>query len=313
MAWLSERPKAVPTQSESPALRRYLARFEPHYLVLLAPLLLFVLAISIYPLAFSFFISFFKYRLTDPNQVKTFLWFGNYLNAVQDKQVLGALNTTLIFVAGTVISEIVVGLGLALLLSAETRLMQMVRSFLLLPMAIPPLVVGLVWKSLYNVDFGVIPYYLKQMGLNMGRGPLGEISWAMPAVILVDLWQWSPLLMVIFLAGLKSLPREPYEAALVDGASRWQSFWYITLPLLKPTLLVGLLLRTMQSFKVFDVIYATTGGGPGSTTTVLNFHIFTVGMTFFDMGYAAALANILLAVVAILSIFYIRVLERQRL
>ncbi|MBE7471720.1 MAG: sugar ABC transporter permease [Anaerolineae bacterium] len=294
-------------------MRRYLARFEPHYLVLLAPLLLFVLAISIYPLAFSFFISFFKYRLTDPNQVKTFLWFGNYLNAVQDKQVLGALNTTLIFVAGTVISEIVVGLGLALLLSAETRLMQIVRSFLLLPMAIPPLVVGLVWKSLYNVDFGVIPYYLKQMGLNMGRGPLGEISWAMPAVILVDLWQWSPLLMVIFLAGLKSLPREPYEAALVDGASRWQSFWYITLPLLKPTLLVGLLLRTMQSFKVFDVIYATTGGGPGSTTTVLNFHIFTVGMTFFDMGYAAALANILLAVVAILSIFYIRVLERQRL
>jgi multiple sugar transport system permease protein len=313
VAWLSERPKTIPTQNASPALRRYLARLEPHYLLLLAPLLLFVLAISIYPLLFSFFISFFKYRLTDPNQVKTFLWFGNYLNAVQDKQVLGALNTTLIFVAGTVISEIVVGLALALLLSAETRLMQMVRSFLLLPMAIPPLVVGLVWKSLYNVDFGVIPYYFKQLGLDMGRGPLGEISWAMPAVILVDLWQWSPLLMVIFLAGLKSLPREPYEAALVDGASRWQSFWYITLPLLKPTLLVGLLLRTMQSFKVFDVIYATTGGGPGSATTVLNFHIFTVGMTFFDMGYAAALANILLLVVAILSIFYIRVLERQRL
>lgn len=313
MTWLSESPKAVQTKTASPGLRRYLARFEPHYLVLLAPLLIFVLAISIYPLLFSFFISFFKYRLTDPNQVKTFLWFGNYVNAIQDKQVLGALGTTLIFVAGTVTSEIVVGLGLALLLSAETRLMQTVRSFLLLPMAIPPLVVGLVWKSLYNVDFGVIPYYFKQVGLDMGRGPLGEINWAMPAVILVDLWQWSPLLMVIFLAGLKSLPREPYEAAVVDGASRWQSFWYITLPLLKPTLLVGLLLRTMQSFKVFDVIYATTGGGPGSATTVLNFHIFTVGMTFFDMGYAAALANILLIVVAILSIFYIRVLERQRL
>ncbi|NJN96626.1 MAG: sugar ABC transporter permease [Anaerolineales bacterium] len=313
MTWLSESPKAVPTKTAAPGLRRYLARFEPHYLALLAPLLIFVLAISIYPLLFSFFISFFKYRLTDPNQVKTFLWFGNYVNAIQDKQVLGALSTTLIFVAGTVISEIVVGLGLALLLSAETKLMQAVRSFLLLPMAIPPLVVGLVWKSLYNVDFGVIPYYFKQLGLDMGRGPLGEISWAMPAVILVDLWQWSPLLMVIFLAGLKSLPREPYEAALVDGANRWQNFWYITLPLLKPTLLVGLLLRTMQSFKVFDVIYATTGGGPGSATTVLNFHIFTVGMTFFDMGYAAALANILLIVVAILSIFYIRVLERQRL
>ncbi|MFN8455939.1 MAG: sugar ABC transporter permease [Anaerolineae bacterium] len=295
-----------------PSLRRYLT-VEPHYLLILAPLLIFVLVISLYPLAFSFFISFFKYRLTDPNQLRTFLGLDNYLNAFYDKQVSRALMTTLIFVIGSVTTEIVVGLALALLLSAETGLMRVIRSFLLMPMAIPPLVVGLVWRSLYNVDFGVLPYYLKLLGFNMGRGPLGEIAWAMPAVILVDLWQWSPLLMVIFLAGLKSLPTEPYEAAIVDGATRWQRFWYITLPLLKPTLLVGLLLRTMQSFKVFDIIYATTGGGPGSATTVLNYHIYTVGMTFFDMGYAAALANILLVVVAILSIMYIMVLERQTL
>jgi len=173
--------------------------------------------------------------------------------------------------------------------------------------------VGLVWKALYNADFGVIPFYMKAIGINVGRGPLAELKLAMPAVILVDLWQWTPLLMVIFLAGLKSLPTEPYEAAVVDGASRWQSFWFITLPLLKPTLLVALLLRTMQSFKVFDTIYATTAGGPGSATTVLNFHIYTVGMTFFDMGYAAALANILLVVIAVLSVIYIMVLERQQL
>lgn len=294
------------------SFRRYF-NIELHYLLILAPLLIFVVTIALYPLTFSFFISFFKYRLTDPNQLRTFLGLDNYLNAFYDKQVVRALTTTLIFVVGSVTTEIVVGLALALLLSAETKLMRVIRSFLLMPMAIPPLVVGLIWKSLYNVDFGVIPYYFKLLGINMGRGPLGEIAWAMPAVILVDLWQWSPLLMVIFLAGLKSLPSEPYEAAIVDGATRWQRFWYITLPLLKPTLLVGLLLRTMQSFKVFDIIYATTGGGPGSATTVLNYHIYTVGMTFFDMGYAAALANILLVVVAILSILYIMVLERQTL
>jgi multiple sugar transport system permease protein len=135
----------------------------------------------------------------------------------------------------------------------------------------------------------------------------------MPAVILVDFWQWTPLLMVVFLAGLKSLPRDPYEAAVVDGASRWQSFWLITLPLLKPTMLIALLLRTTQSFKVFDIIFATTAGGPGSATTVLNYHIFTVGMTFFDMGYAAALANILLVIVAVFSIAYVMVLERQQI
>ncbi len=296
----------------SSVLRR-LGPFETHYWVLLAPLLLFVAVIALYPLAFSFFISFFEYRLTDPSQQRTFVGLANYLNAFKDAQVVKSISNTLIFVAGTVTTEIAIGLGLALLLSAETRLMRFIRSFLLMPMALPPLVVGLIWKSLYNVDFGVIPYYLKSLGLDLGRGPLGEMATAMPAVILVDLWQWSPLLMVIFLAGLKSLPHEPYEAAVVDGATRWQRFWFITLPLLKPTFLVGLLLRTMQSFKVFDIIYATTAGGPGSATTVLNYHIYTVGMTFFHMGNAAALANILLVIVAILSILYVIVLERQQI
>ncbi len=293
------------------AIRRFKFR-ELNYLIMLSPLLIFVLAIAIYPLFFSFFISFFKYRLTDPNQTKIFLGLANYLAAFEDPQVVKSVSNTLIFVFGTVAVEMVVGLGLALLLASETNLIRTIRSSLLMPMAIPPLVVGLIWKSLYNADFGVIPYYLKLMGLDVGRGPLGEISTAMPAVILIDLWQWSPLLMIIFLAGLKSLPLEPFEAARVDGATRWQRFWYITLPMLKPTILIGLLLRTMQSFKVFDIIYATTAGGPGSATTVLNYHIYTVGMTFFDMGYAAALANILLVIIAILSVLYVMVLERQQ-
>jgi len=286
---------------------------ERHYWWMLAPMLIFVVAIAIYPLAFSFYISVFKYRLTDPNQTRTFLGLANYIQAFHDKQVIKSISNTLVFVFGTVVIEVLLGLGLALLLSGEGRHMRVIRSFLLIPMALPPLVVGLVWKSLYNVDFGVIPYYLKLLGFDMGRGPLGEISTAMPAIILIDVWQWTPLLMIIFLAGIKSLPQQPYEAARVDGANRWQRFWHITLPLLKPTFLVALLLRTVQSFKVFDIIYATTSGGPGTATTVLNYHIFTVGMTFFDMGYAAALANILLVIIAALSILYILVLERQQI
>jgi multiple sugar transport system permease protein len=292
---------------------RRAVRGEGIYLVMLLPLLLFVVAIAIYPLLFSLFISLFKYRLTDPNQVKTFIGLDNYLRALSDPVVMTSIQVTLVFVAGTVILELLLGLGMALLLASETRATRTVRAFLLIPMALPPLVVGLVWRSLYNADFGVIPYYLKELGVDVGRGPLSELGWAMPAVILIDIWQWTALMMVIFLAGLKSLPVEPYEAAFADGASRWERFWHITLPLLRPTILVALLLRTMQSFKVFDVIYATTGGGPGSATTVLNFHIYTVGMTFFDMGYAAALANILLVIIAVLSIIYIMVLERQQL
>ncbi len=283
------------------------------YFWLLFPLLLYVVLIAIYPLFFSFRISLFDYRLTDPNQIQTFVGLKNYIRAFKDPIVLISLTNTLIFVAGTVSIELLLGLGLALLFSPETKLAQFVRSFLLIPMALPPLVVGLIWKSLYNADFGVIPFYLKQLGMDVGRGPLGELSLAMPAVILIDIWQWTPLLMVIFLAGLKSLPQEPYEAAYVDGSSRWQSFIYLTLPLMKPTFLIAFLLRTVQSFKVFDTIYATTSGGPGNATTVLNFHIYTVGLTFFDMGYASALANILLIVVTVLSIIYIMVMTRRQL
>ena len=292
--------------------RKYLSA-EGAYLLMLAPLLIFVFIVAIYPLAFSLFISFFKYRLTDPDQTKTLVGIANYQQAFKDPIVVGSLKTTMKFVVGTVVIELALGLGLALLFSAETRFMRFTRSFLLLPMALPPLVIALVFKALYNTEFGVIPYYLKQMNIDVGRGLLAELSTALPAVMLVDIWQWTPLIMFIFLAGIKSLPIEPYEAAIVDGASRWQSFIHITLPLLKPTLLVALLLRTMQSFKVFDIIYATTAGGPGTSTTVLNFQIYKVGLTFFNMGYAAALANILLFIVAILSVFYVMTLERQQL
>ena len=184
---------------------------------------------------FSLKISLFDYRLTDPNQTQTFVGLKNYIRAWDDPIVFTSLKNTLIYVAGTVFFELILGLGLALLFSPETRIARFIRSFLLIPMALPPLVAGLIWKSLYNADFGVIPYYLKTLGFNVGHGPLGEINLAMPAVILIDIWQWIPLIMIILLAGLKSLPIEPYEAAYVDGASRWQSFVHITLPLLKPT------------------------------------------------------------------------------
>jgi len=284
---------------------------QRRYLLFLAPLLLFTLFFALYPLAYALFISFFDYRLTDPSQARTFIGLTNYLNAFRDPQVQNAIRNTLVFVIGAVSIEMVLGMGLALLFAEESRHSRWLRAWLLLPLALPPLVVGLVWRALYNADFGVISYYLKALGVDVGRGPLGEPDWAMPAVILVDVWQWTPLLMVIFLAGLKSLPGEPLEAAIADGATRWQRFWHITLPMLRPTILVALLLRTMQAFKVFDIIYATTSGGPGQATTVLNYHIYTVGLTFFRMGYAAALANILLIIVTLLAVLYLILLERR--
>ena len=132
------------------------------------------------------------------------------------------------------------------------------------------------------------------------------------AIVLVDAWQWTPLVMLILLAGLKSLPTEPFEAARVDGAGRWASVRHLALPLLRPTIVLALLIRTMDAFKLFDVVFAMTQGGPGLTTTVLNFHIYKQGLVFFDMGYAAALSNILLAIIGVFAVGYIWFISRER-
>lgn len=285
---------------------------ERTYLLMLAPVLLFVLAIAIAPLAFSFLISLTDYRLTDPTQARPFVGLGNYFKAFQDKAVLETLGNTVVFVVGAVTSQVLLGLALAVLMSGETRFMRTLRALTVMPLALPPLVVGLVWKALYNPQFGPVAYYLKQLGISVNRGFLGEVATAMPAVLLIDLWQWTPLLMIIFLAGLKSLPTEMLEAAYVDGAGRVQAFFRITLPMLMPVIFIGVLLRTMNAFKIFDIIFATTGGGPGNATSVLNFHIYKVGLTFFDMGYAAALANILLFMIGVCCAIYIVLLQRQR-
>lgn len=285
---------------------------ELTHLGMLAPVLMFVLAIALAPLIFSFSISLTDYRLTDPTQSRPFVGLGNYIKAFQDKAVLETLLNTVVFTVGAVTSQVVLGMALALLMAGETPFMRALRSVAILPLALPPLVVGLVWKALYNPQFGPAAYYLKQIGLSVDRGLLGDFTTAMPAVLMIDLWQWTPLLMIIFLAGIKSLPGEMLEAAYVDGASRAQAFFSVMLPMLLPVLFIGVLLRTMNAFKVFDIIFATTGGGPGNATSVLNFHIYKVGLTFFEMGYAAALANILLFMIGVCSAFYILLLRRQR-
>ena len=304
--------QVVLSQPQVKTARRRINNRERTLLLMLAPIVLFVAAVSLYPLLNAFALSLTEYKLTDPNQTRTFIGFQNYIDAFNDPAVTETLLNTGVFVVGSVVSQVLLGMALAVLMSAESRFMRIVRGLAVIPMAIPPLVVGLVWKALLNGDFGPVAYYLKLIGINPPRGFLGELNLALPTIILIDLWQWTPLLMVIFLAGLKSLPTEINEAAYVDGASRWQAFTRITLPMLAPIIFIGVLLRTMNAFKIFDVIYVSTGGGPGNATAVLNFYIYKVGLTFFDMGYAAALANILLVMIGVCCAVYIILLERQK-
>ena len=181
-----------------------------------------------------------------------------------------------------------------------------------MPTVFTPLVVGLLWKALYHPDQGVITYYLRQLGVQIGRGMLVERHSALLGIISIDLWEWTPLVAIIILSGMKSLPKEPYEAAMLDGAGKFDIFRYITLPLLKPTLLIAILIRTLDAMKAFDIIFATTNGGPGTSTTVANLRIYEIGVQQMKIGYAAALSNVLLFFGVIVGTIFMQIMFKNK-
>jgi len=269
----------------------------------LVPISVFMFIFYLYPMIYDIYISFFDYTL---GQEKTFVGFGNYREMLQDEQYLKSLVITFIFVVTAVSAQFILGFLIAILMNAESRLMDVIRTLILIPTVFTPLVAGLVWKALLHPDLGIITYYLRELAIPIGRGLTIERDTALFAVILVDIWEWTPLMVIILLAGLKSLPREPYEAAIVDGASRVNIFFYITIPLLKPSIIVALLIRTLDVMKVFDIVFGMTRGGPGTATTVANLRIYEVGMEHLRIGYAASLSNVLLVIGLVIGVFFIR-------
>jgi len=204
------------------------------------------------------------------------------------------------------------GLALALLLNHEIRGRGVFRAALLVPMMLPAVVVGVVWRLMLNPNFGAINGTLKGFGFNTEA-----LTWtasprlALLSVIVVDIWQWTPFVFLVLLAGLQAIPQEPYEAAKIDGSSQWQTFRYVTLPLLKPAILIALLLRTMDLLRVFDQIFILTEGGPGFATETISLYIYRAAFRFFDFGYAAAMSFVLLAITNVISVVYIRFLQTR--
>jgi len=274
----------------------------------LVPITVYMVVFFLYPVIYNIFIGFFDLKL---GRTPIFNGVSNYREMLADTQFLNSLITTLVFVFSAVSVEVIFGMFIAFLLNHENRLMEIIRTFILIPTVFTPLVAGLVWKSLYHPDLGMITYYLRKFGIDIGRGLIVERSLALGSIVVVDIWEWTPLMVIIILAGLKSLPTEPYEAARIDGAGEIPIFFKITLPLLRPTLLVALLIRSLDALKVFDIIWAITGGGPGTSTTVANLRIYEVGMNQLRIGYAAALSNVLLIIGVIIGIFFIKFIYQK--
>jgi multiple sugar transport system permease protein len=274
----------------------------------LVPITVYMVVFFLYPVIYNIIIGFFELKL---GRTPIYNGVSNYREMLADTQFLNSLVTTLIFVFSAVSVEVVFGMLIAFLLNHENRVMEIIRTFILIPTVFTPLVAGLVWKSLYHPDLGMITYYLRKFGIDIGRGLIVERSLALGSIVVVDIWEWTPLMVIIILAGLKSLPTEPYEAARIDGAGEIPIFFKITLPLLRPTLLVALLIRSLDALKVFDIIWAITGGGPGTSTTVANLRIYEVGMNQLRIGYAAALSNVLLIMGVIIGIIFIKFIYKK--
>src|SRR4026207_849467 len=276
--------------------------------LLVAPALVVLLALSIYPLVYSITISL--QQETTAGAVWSLV---HFKRLASDGFFRTALVHTFVYATAALTCEFLLGLGLALLLNQQIRGRGLFRASLLVPMMLPTVVVGVVWRLLLNPNFGAINGTLKQIGIDTE-----SLTWtasprlAFLAVIAVDVWQWTPFVFLVLLAGLQAIPQEPYEAALIDGSSRWQTFRHVTLPLLKPSILIVLLLRTMDLLRVFDQIFILTEGGPGFATEMISLYIYRTAFRFSDFGYAAAMSFVLLALTNVISAVYLRVLQDEK-
>jgi multiple sugar transport system permease protein len=274
---------------------------------LLTPAALFALALTILPLGYAIFTSLQSFRFGQP---LTFIGLQNYFSLLQDSNFYSSLKTTLIFTVAATASEFTLGLVLALLLKEDFRWQGLIRSSLMIPMIVAPVVVGIIWRLLYSSDVGLLSYAVQQL-TGHPINVLSDPSLALPGLILVDIWEWTPFMFLILLAGIQSLPQEPFEAARVDGAGPWATLFHLTLPMLQPVIVVAVLIRALDAFTVFDQVFVLTQGGPGMATEVATLMVYKSAFRFSQIGYAAAMAITLLILVLALSAAIVRSLQRE--
>lgn len=278
----------------------------------LSPALVFLLFANIYPICYALYMSFFQYNRLIPNAVPVFNGIKNYIDLVKDPKVIDSFVRTVAFVGVTVLIEFIFGMLLALLITTSIKGMEYLRGFFLIPLMMTPVVAGTLWRTLYHSIYGPINYFLGLVGIPPQEF-LGNPSLALPSIMALEIWQQTPIVIFILAAGIQSLPVEIYKSAAVDGASKWQIFTRITLPLLKPVFFVALLLRIMDAFKIFDTIYVMTYGGPGKATELISMFIYKEGLKYFKIGRASTLSVMFLILIFLISINFLKRIQRKEL
>jgi multiple sugar transport system permease protein len=267
-------------------------------LVMLAPLVIVLFAITIFPTLYALYASMMDWHLDVAT--KHFIGLTNYISMIKDVRFWNAFYTTAKFTIGAVSIELIIGMIVALLMVKKHFGSGITKSLILVPMVSTPVVVALMWVLIYDPQFGILNYFLRLVGLH-GQTWLASESYALWALILIDIWEWTPFVILVLMAGLQSLPGEVYEAATIDGSSARQTFFNITLPLMKPFILVAVVFRFMDAFRWFDTIYVATKGGPGIATETWSMYGYLTGFSYLNMGYSAAMGVVMLIIIVLIS------------
>jgi trehalose/maltose transport system permease protein len=268
-----------------------------------APALALLFFVTVYPIMYVFYLSLNRKLLIF--DISRFVGLENYLFLLKDDRFWNALINTTYFTLVSVSLEVLLGLSVAVLLDRSLKIKGLLRAVVLIPWAIPTVVSAKMWEWIYNADFGILNYLI---GSKVNW--LGSPFLAINAAVFMDIWKTTPFVAILLMAGLKVIPQELYQAARIDGAGRWTIFRKITLPLLKPVILIVLIFRTLDAFRVFDAIYVLTGGGPANTTETLSIYAYKVLFQTLQFGYGSALSVIVFLCVASMSLVYIKVLSR---
>jgi len=280
-------------------------------LLFILPCIIILAVISVFPFIYSLFLSLNSWELT-MGEPRKFIGLANYARLFTEPRFWNSMwnmGKELIF---GVTSQFVIGLLLALMLNRVIKVRSLISTLFLLPMMIAPVVVGCNWRMIYHFTYGPLNYALKLLHISReGFNWLGSTKLSMPSIIISDTWEWTPFMMIVLFAGLQSIPVELYEVARVDGASRWQQFLNITLPLLKPIIIVAVLIRAMDAFKIFDLVVLLTQGGPAGSSETIAYYNYLTGFKYFSVGYAASLAYIQLIIIVIIANVFLRFLPEK--
>jgi multiple sugar transport system permease protein len=277
-------------------------------LLLLAPSVLYLFAMAVYPTVYSLWLAVHNYTIYRPDMA-SFAGLENFTDLIDNEVFKQSFVTTIIFSLFSVTIEFALGLAIAVLLDRKMAGIGLLRTLLIVPVLISPVGMGLTWRYILAPTYGLLTYLLRSAGIPTADW-MASTTWSLPAVILVDVWQWTPFVTLILLSGMQSVSVEVTEAAELDGLTEWQKLWRIVMPLIRPVAMVVVLIRLIDSIRVFDLIFVLTRGGPGTATEVLSVYSYVTGFTEGDMGTAAALAWVTVAFVNVLVFFFLRALSK---